>query len=277
MFVTLFFAIANVRTGEVRFTNAGHNPPYILRQDRSLECLDQRHGPIIGAVEGVAFREDQIQFETKDTLVIFTDGVTEAMDISNQLYSEPRLEACIGKSDGVPDQLTREILHDVEEYAGEAEQADDITILTFRLEQAPVKLNAEKLHLSAATNLSEIERINAEFKIFADERGLAAAISQKVCIVFDDLLNNIISYGFSDDAEHQIDIDISHMPSRLVIAITDDGMPFNPFDQVGPDTSLSIDERDIGGLGVLLVKQLMDEYQYQRHSNSNVVTLTMNL
>jgi len=275
MFVTLFFAIANVKTGEVRFTNAGHNPPYILRQDRSLECLDQRHGPIIGAVEGVAFREDQVQLEAKDTLVIFTDGVTEAMDISQQLYSEPRLESCIGKSAGAPDQITGEILHDVEAYAGEAEQADDITILAFRIELAPRKLEAENLHLVAATKLPEIERITTEFGQFADERGLAAAVSQKVSIVFDDLLSNIISYGFSDDEEHAINIDVSYLPGKLVITITDDGMPFNPFDQVGPDTSLSVEERDIGGLGVLLVKELMDEYQYQRHSNSNVVTLTL--
>ena len=275
MFVTLFFAIANVRTGEVRFTNAGHNPPYILRQDRSIECLDQRHGPIVAAVEGVAFREDKVQLEINDTLVIFTDGVTEAMDVSQQLYAEPRLEAFIEKSAGVPDQLTGDILEDVEAYAGEAEQADDITILAFRLDQAPGKQDAEMLHMVAATDLSEIERINTEFGTFADKNGLAAGVSQKVSIVFDDLLNNIISYGFSDDEDHQIDIDVTYTPGRLVIAITDDGMPFNPFDHVGPDTSLSIEERDIGGLGVLLIKELMDEYQYQRHSNSNVVTLTL--
>jgi sigma-B regulation protein RsbU (phosphoserine phosphatase) len=275
MFVTLFFAIANVRTGEVRFTNAGHNPPYILRKDGSLECLDQRHGPIIAAVEGVAFREDKVQLEETDTLVVFTDGVTEAMDISQQLYAEPRLEACIRKSDGIPDQLTGEILQDVEQYAGEAEQADDITILAFRIEQPPKQVDTYKLHLAAKTDLSEIERINTEFRQFADEHGLAAGVGQKVSIVFDDLLNNIISYGFSDDEEHEIDIDVLYMPNKLVITITDDGIPFNPFDQIGPDTSLSIEERDIGGLGVLLIKKLMDEYQYQRHSNSNVVTLTL--
>jgi anti-sigma regulatory factor (Ser/Thr protein kinase) len=197
------------------------------------------------------------------------------MDVSQQLYSEPRLKSCIGKSAGVPEQLTGEILEDVEAYAGEAEQADDITILAFRLDQAPGKQDAEKLHMVTATDLAEIERINTEFKEFADGRGLAAGVSQKVSIVLDDLLNNIISYGYSDDEDHQIDIDVTYTPGRLVIAITDDGMPFNPFDQVGPDTSLSVEERDIGGLGVLLVKELMDEYQYQRHSNSNVVTLTL--
>ena len=275
MFVTLFFAIANVKTGEVRFTNAGHNPPYILRKDGSLECLNQRHGPIIAAVEGVAFREDKIQLDAMDTLVIFTDGVTEAMDISQQLYAEPRLEACIRKSDGTPDQMTREILQDVEQYAGKAEQADDITILTFRIDQPPKKVVSHELHLVAKTELSEIERINTEFRQFAEERGLAAGVGQKVSIVFDDLLNNIISYGFSDDEAHQIDIDVLHLAEKLVISIKDGGMPFNPFDQIGPDVSLSIEERDIGGLGVLLVTELMDECQYQRHSNSNVVTLTL--
>jgi anti-sigma regulatory factor (Ser/Thr protein kinase) len=210
-----------------------------------------------------------------DTLVIFTDGVTEAMDISQQLYAEPRLEACIRKSDGTPDQLTREILQDVEQYAGKAEQADDITILTFRIDQPPKKVVSHELHLVAKTELSEIERINTEFRQFAEERGLAAGVGQKVSIVFDDLLSNIISYGFSDDEEHQIDIDVLHLAEKLVISIKDGGMPFNPFDQIGPDVSLSIEERDIGGLGVLLVTELMDECQYQRHSNSNVVTLTL--
>jgi anti-sigma regulatory factor (Ser/Thr protein kinase) len=199
------------------------------------------------------------------------------MDTAQQLYAEPRLESFIGKSAGVPDILTGEILQDVEEYAGEAEQADDITILVFRLDQAPGKPDTETLHLVAATKLQEIERINTEFKQFADDHELAAGVSQKVSIVFDDLLSNIISYGFSDDAEHQIDIEILYSPDKLVFTIADDGIPFNPFDQVGPDISLSVEERDIGGLGVLLVKELMDEYHYQRHSNSNVVTLTMNL
>jgi len=277
MFVTLFVAIVNVRSGELRFTNAGHNPPYILRRDGKLDCLDQRHGPIIGAVEGVAFREDQVQIGEQDTLLLFTDGVTEAMDTSDQLYSEDRLEEFLRKADNTPDQLTGDVLNAVEQFATGAEQADDITLLAFRVEQTPEKISTDELHLVAAKDLSEIERINAEFTQFAEERGLAAGVSQKVCIVFDDLLNNIISYGFDDDEEHQINIDISVTAEQLVITVADDGVPFNPFDRVGPDTSLSLEERDIGGLGVLLVTQLMDQCSYQRRRDSNVVTLVMNL
>ena len=277
MFVTLFVAIVNVRSGELRFTNAGHNPPYILRHDGKLDCLDQRHGPIIGAVEGVAYREDQIEIGEKDTLLLFTDGVTEAMDTSNQLYSEARLEEFLKKSDNTPEQLTVAVLDAVEQFATGAEQADDITILAFRIEQATEKVRVDELHLVAATNLTEIERINTEFTTFAEEHGFAAGIAQKVCIVFDDLLNNIISYGFSDDEEHQINIDVSVTSEQLVVTVADDGMPFNPFDRVGPDTSLSLEERDIGGLGVLLVTELMDQCSYQRRRDRNVVTLVMNL
>jgi len=277
MFVTLFVAIVNVRSGELRFTNAGHNPPYILRRDGKLDCLDQRHGPIIGAVEGVAFREDQVEISEQDTLLLFTDGVTEAMDTSDQLYSEDRLEKFLRKADNTPDQLTGDVLQAVEMFATGAEQADDITLLAFRVEQTSEKISTDELHLVAAIDLAEIERINTEFTQFAEERGLAAGVAQKVCIVFDDLLNNIISYGFNDDEEHQIDIDISVTAEQLVITVADDGVPFNPFDQVGPDTSLSLEERDIGGLGVLLVTQLMDQCSYQRRRDSNVVTLVMNL
>jgi sigma-B regulation protein RsbU (phosphoserine phosphatase) len=277
MFVTLFVAIVNVRSGELRFTNAGHNPPYILRRDGKLDCLDQRHGPIIGAVEGVAFREDQVQIGEQDTLLLFTDGVTEAMDTSDQLYSEARLEEFLGKSDNTPDQLTGDVLQAVEKFATGAEQADDITLLAFRMEQEAEKIHVDDLHLVASIDLAEIERINTEFTKFAEERGLAAGVGQKVCIVFDDLLNNIISYGFNDDEEHQINIDISVTSEQLVITVADDGVPFNPFDRVGPDTSLSLEERDIGGLGVLLVTQLMDQCSYQRRRDRNVVTLVMNL
>jgi sigma-B regulation protein RsbU (phosphoserine phosphatase) len=236
MFVTLFIAIVNTRTGEFRFTNAGHNPPYILRGDK-LECLDQRHGPIIGAVEGVAFREDSASLNRADTLLIFTDGVTEAMSPADELYSEARLEALLTNAKESPEALTGRVIDDVENYAAEAEQADDITILAYRAESQSDASEVETLQLSAAPDLKEIERINSEFQEFALARNVPPGPVQKVCIVLDELLNNVISYGFE----------------------------------------LSVEEREIGGLGVLLVTEMMDEYHYQRHKNKNSVTMTLKL
>jgi sigma-B regulation protein RsbU (phosphoserine phosphatase) len=263
MFVTLFIAIVNTRTGEFRFTNAGHNPPYILRSDE-LECLDQRHGPIIGAVEGVA-------------LLIFTDGVTEAMSPADELYSEARLEALLTNAKDPPEALTGRIIDDVESYAAGAEQADDITILAYRAESQSDASEVETLQLSAAADLKEIERVNDEFQEFAVACNVPPGPVQKVCIVLDELLNNIISYGFDDNESHEIIVDIAVYADHLLVEVSDDGIPFNPFDRVGPDITLSLEEREIGGLGVLLVTEMMDDYHYQRHKNKNSVTMTLKL
>ena len=276
MFVTLFLAIVDTRTGSFRYTNAGHNPPYVLREDGELVCLDQRHGPIIGAVEGVAFREDSETLAQNDTLLIYTDGVTEAMSPDEQLYSEARLEKLIEGNRDDPEKLTKQILGDVEHYAAGADQADDITILAYRSESAAIAQEVQNLSLNVAIDLAEIERVNREFLTFSEAHDVPAAAAQKVCIVFDDLLNNVISYGFDDDEEHQIEVNVSCFSDHLLIVVSDDGVPFNPFDRVGPDITLSIEERDIGGLGVLLVTELMDEYHYQRHRDRNSVTMTLN-
>jgi sigma-B regulation protein RsbU (phosphoserine phosphatase) len=276
MFVTLFMAIVDVHSGEMRFTNAGHNPPYVLRKSAGIECLDQRHGPIIGAVEGVAYKESVIQLGEGDSLFIFTDGVTEAMDVAGQLYAEDRLEKFLDQvSASSAKQLTLDSVASVEDFATGAEQADDITILTFTLQQSAATPQDQSFEITIKADMSEIDRVNDTFSEYAENAGLSAGIIQKVSISFDDLLNNVVAYGFDDPEGHEIQITAQHKNSRLVITVTDDGVPFNPFDQVGPDTTLSVEERDIGGLGVLLVVELMDECTYKRLRDRNVVTLTL--
>jgi len=277
MFVTLFVGIVNVKTGGFRFTNAGHNPPYIIQEQGALVCLDQRDGPIIGAVGGIAYKENELSFSHNDILLLFTDGVTEAMDPAGELYLESRLEEFLDKQQALStDKLVTEALDAVEEFAAEAEQADDITLLAFSLDIEPEETVHYQLELEARADLTEIERINQEFSVFADQHDLGAAVVQKVSIALDDLLNNVISYGFDDNEGHVIQITVDYADGRLEITIRDDGMPFNPFEQAQPDTALSVRDRKIGGLGVLLVTELMNDVSYQRQQDSNVVTLILN-
>jgi anti-sigma regulatory factor (Ser/Thr protein kinase) len=90
--------------------------------------------------------------------------------------------------------------------------------------------------------------------------------------MFDELLNNIISYAFDDDGEHAIDIRVVIEETRITLTITDDGIPFDPFSLAEPDTSLSVEERGVGGLGIHLVRNLMDEVSYERVEDRNIVT-----
>lgn len=278
MFVTLFIAICNISTGEFRFTNAGHNPPYINRVSGVPELLDQRHGPIIGAVEAMAYQESNIKLLPGETAFIFTDGVTEAMNAGAQLYSESRLENVLGatKSRTVED-LANETLASVEQFVDGAEQSDDITIMTFRLNEESGCSAPHLKQLVIKAELPEIEKLNRQLDEFAEQHVIPTGIIQKFKIAIDELVTNIISYRLEDGDDHSITFNFDHSDRQFVIEIIDDGAPFNMLDAAKPDTTQSIEDREIGGLGILLVNELMDDVAYQRRNNSNVVRLTMNL
>jgi len=116
-------------------------------------------------------------------------------------------------------------------------------------------------------------KIIAYFESFARENDLHRVSIQKFNIVLDELLNNIISYAFKDDDDHDIIVKFQLKYLRLIITIEDDGIPFNPFRTDAPDIELSISERDLGGLGVHIVKNLVDEHHYIRQSKRNIINL----
>ena len=91
MFATIFLGSLDLRSGTLVYTNAGHNPPYLKCADGSIEGLAQRHGPVVGAVSGLAYRESTVQLSTGDLVLLYTDGVTEARDPDGDLFSEQRL------------------------------------------------------------------------------------------------------------------------------------------------------------------------------------------
>ena len=176
------------------------------------------------------------------------------------------------------ERMEKELVDDVRESQGDAEQADDVTVMAVSYSGRSVKTRSDALELKVTNRLEEIDRVNKRFNDFARQQGVPEADRRRLNLVFDELLNNIISYGFEDETEHQIAIEVVVTGARLQVTITDDGRPFNPFRQVTPPyAELSIDERPIGGLGVHLVRNVMDSVSYERHSGSNVVTLEKNL
>jgi sigma-B regulation protein RsbU (phosphoserine phosphatase) len=274
MFVTIFLGIININTGVLVYTNAGHNPPYVKCSNDSLVRLDNRHGPVIGAVTGVVYKEDIIKLEKKDILFTYTDGVTEAMDPVDNLFTEERLVALLSsrKIESVED-IINTTLTAIKHFEQGAEQTDDITIMALeflgKVEGKPVR----SFGMIIKNDLLEIERLNQGFNCFADESRIPEKVIKKMNIMFDELLNNIISYAFRDKNEHDIEINVDFYGDRLSITIMDDGIPFNPFDSAKPDTELSLEEREIGGLGIHLVRNIIDKISYKRRIDKNVVNL----
>jgi anti-sigma regulatory factor (Ser/Thr protein kinase) len=153
------------------------------------------------------------------------------------------------------------------------EQADDITMLSLQYFGASDLKETGRLELKIKNQIEELTRVEEKFEEFCEQYQIPDSARQKVSIVLDELLNNIVNYAFMDEEEHMIDLIFVLTDNRLVITLHDDGVPFNPFELDPPDISLSLDERAIGGLGIFLVRQMMDEYLYTRHIGKNVVRL----
>jgi sigma-B regulation protein RsbU (phosphoserine phosphatase) len=275
MFVTVFMGILSLDTGDFVYSNAGHNPPYIKRQDGSVTKLAERHGPVVGAKGGLAYGQGSDRMALGDLLLLYTDGVTEAMNAEKELYGEDRLvELLESGNHKSAETLVQSVAGDVTEFEAGAEQADDVTLLALQyFGEANQEGLVLTLQIEVENRLEEIARVNREFNEFAEAHSIAVSTRRSINLVFDELLNNIVSYAFQDDDLHMIYIRIEIAGHRLGVTIRDTGSPFDPFAQAAPDTSLSLDEREIGGLGIHLVTNVMDEVSYDRLDDSNVVTL----
>jgi sigma-B regulation protein RsbU (phosphoserine phosphatase) len=274
MFVTVFLAVLNVRTGEMVYTNAGHNPPYIRRKDGSIQKIDAFHGPVIGAMPGMPYGQDRDKLNEGDVILVYSDGVTEAFNKEEELFSEVRLEELL-KSQSLDSDAnvvvgTQEALR---EYVGQAEQSDDITLLAVQFLLGPEEMETEELHITIKNRYEDMGIVDEQFTAFAEENELPDSVRQAMSIVLDELLNNVISYAYQGEKERDIEVEFELSGRRLVLTIKDSGVPFNPFASKSPDITESIEERAIGGLGIHMVRNMMDDYSYQRQINKNVVTL----
>jgi phosphoserine phosphatase RsbU/P len=134
MFVTLFYGILDTRSGELEYAIGGHNPPYVVSPDGSARQLPIAHsGTIVGLIEGAAYETQRCSIAPGDGIVLYTDGVTEAMNRAEEFFGEERLEEFLAARPGAgAGRLVSELHAAVDEFAGEMPQADDITVVALR-------------------------------------------------------------------------------------------------------------------------------------------------
>jgi serine phosphatase RsbU (regulator of sigma subunit) len=145
MFVTAWMGFLNTETGEVTFANAGHNPPLVRHADGSFEYLKVRAGFVLAGMEGVKYRKNELQLAPGDVIYLYTDGVTEATNINDELYGEDRLLALLNANkEASMEELCKLVKEDVFVFAGEAPQFDDITMLALKYCGATALTNQEE-------------------------------------------------------------------------------------------------------------------------------------
>ena len=130
MFVTMFCGVLKLSTGELRYSNAGHNPPLILRRDGSVDWLKLPEGMVLGLMADQKYETFTTTLRPGDTLLAYTDGVTEAQNLAETLYSDDKLfRLVVAQAGSTPGQLVKTVMRSVKDHAGAAPQSDDITVL----------------------------------------------------------------------------------------------------------------------------------------------------
>jgi anti-sigma regulatory factor (Ser/Thr protein kinase) len=148
-----------------------------------------------------------------------------------------------------------------------------MTLLAVQFTRNPQESGGPKMELTVPNQLSENARVKEHFDTFAEHYGIPDPIRLKMHVVIDELLMNIISYAYPDDDRHDICIKVELSTDRLKVSMVDDGVPFNPLGIETPDTELSLEEREIGGLGIHLIRKMMDRVSYQRRIEKNVISV----
>ena len=134
MFVTVFYGICHYKTGMMDYTNAGHNPPYLLRGGRTVECLPVASNFVVGVFDDIEFESNTLTFGIGDTLLLYTDGVTEAFNDKREQFSESNLQdilASMHESSSAKEVVTS-VLQSVKTFSGDYPQSDDITLLSLQ-------------------------------------------------------------------------------------------------------------------------------------------------
>ncbi|MGN0814913.1 MAG: SpoIIE family protein phosphatase [Candidatus Coproplasma sp.] len=268
MFVTAWMGMLDLRSGVLSYVNAGHNPPLIRRADGACEFLRTRPNFILAGMDGTRYKKHEIQLLPGDEILLYTDGVTEATDKDGGLYGEERLNKAVCESLREPQNLCRAIRADIDKFVGEAEQFDDITMLCVRLNyiqsDSRIILTPDSQSVPAAM---------AFVRKKISEQGIGEKSANRLQIAVDEILTNIVSYSGASRAE----ISVATDGQSITLTFGDDGTPYDPTKAEEPDVTLSAEERNIGGLGIFMVKKMASSVEYGYVDGKNRLTVTFKL
>ena len=269
MFVTAWMGILDLKTGLLKFVNAGHNPPLVRQADGEFAYLKARSGMVLAGMDGIKYRQNELQLTPGDQIFLYTDGVTEATDKNNQLYGEERLLETVNRNIVMDTRkLCEAVKSDVDQFVGEAPQFDDITMLSVEIQY----IRGENSITVIADDKSMIP-VSEFAKSLTEKLAVVPKVANKVSIAVDEIYSNIINYSGAELATISYEI----KDGRLYITFTDDGIPYNPLEAEEPDITLSAEERKIGGLGIFMVKKMTESMEYTYEDEKNILKLIIAL
>ncbi len=266
-FVTAWMGLLNIHTGKLQYVNAGHNPPLYADKSKTFSWLKQRSGFVLAGLSNTHYKPFELTMHPGEKLLLYTDGVTEAKSIQNKLYGNDKLLDFMNThvQNNIKDTLQL-LISDVELFSKNTEQFDDITMLM-------LEYNGEQM-VSKTFN-AKLDKL-PEIVNFAKEKYIQSQWPEnffmKLRLVIEEIFTNIVHYAYPN-GEGRVCFNLTINDKQIEMTFVDNGTPFNPLETSTPDIHSPKEERNVGGLGIFMAKNLMDEMKYELKDGENRLTL----
>lgn len=261
MFVTLWIGTIDIRTGEGHYVNAGHDYPLLRRRDGSITTLENRPDTFLGVFGEYSPTMHSFTLREGETLLLYTDGVTDCISNTNERYGMDRLEEAFSEGSQDPERLLRDILRSCGRFSSGEHAFDDMTLLAVRMAAEDDTFGRFTVDASYGDIAGVIAAINAKL----ERSACPVEKRRQIDTALDEIGTNIADYAYSD-GDGKMDISYLITESSFMVMFCDNGKEFNPLEKKDPDIS-SIPEN--GGLGIFLAKSLMDSVRYERTDGQN--------
>lgn len=273
MFVTCFLAILDKRNGKVIYANAGHNPP-IVGSNHNCRYLDCSSGFLLGCFKDCFLKDEEVTLKPGESLTLYTDGLTEARNNNGDFFKEKRLLDVFNKHNYTCTvELHHTIKDEIASFVKDAPQSDDITFVTIKYQGGNYSF-VEKSYNAIEDNVPEML---AFISGFCDEHHISGSFKSQLLIVGDELFSNIIKHGYENNGgDIFVRLLFNDNKKEFVFTIIDHAKEFN---QLSVDNPIYGDGKplEVGGLGLTIVKNIMDEYAYDYINGKNILVLKKSL
>ena len=275
LFVTVWFGILEISTGKVTASNAGHEYPAISRNGENYELIKTKQSPAVATMEGLKFRQNEFTLNPGDNIYLYTDGVAEATNSSEELYGTDRmLEALNSTKNYSADEILAVMKREVDNFTGDAPQFDDITMLCLRYFGG--KNFMKELTIEADVN--NLEKVISFVDEQLETHDCSPKIQMQIDVAVEELFVNIAHYAYNPETgPATVRVELQEEPLAVVITFIDNGVPYDPLAKEDPDITLSAEEREVGGLGIYMVKKSMDDIFYEYKDGKNILSIKKEL
>ncbi len=269
MFITMFLGVMDLSTGTIRYCNAGHNPPIVIRNGQA-ELLSTEPSLLLGVEKNARYTANELTLLPGDTLFLYTDGLTEAENIRKELFGERRaLEtAAISGALTASEQMER-MQQAVHTFVDGAEQSDDLTMLVIRF-------MGNDNTLCMSNDIEELNKLEPFLNGIFEREHLDMSMLPQIDLALEEAVTNIIMYAYPEGEKGTAELTVEVADGQISATLIDSGTPFNPLQQQEANLDVSLEERKIGGLGIHLIKEIMDVVEYAYEDGRNVLKMKKN-